>query len=426
MQSIEINKVNRGECIVLRGANKDILMVDCPSAPNGTARLSDDGLAVMTRYADAADRSFLLTHCKSGYLYGLEQLLSADSNYFNRIFLPSAPCDKRGRPLLLEFALFVYTFLNRQGDFFNENTAVLKMLGLAAKKAGAGRVFAVKADDLFTFDGIDYEILWPVEKGYPFSTIFADAVEKMNICLSSPFLPEAAGEFMRLKERFCAAYLACCQTAPLEQTNINLIYTILDSIKAIIPQLLLLPPAVDIVEILCRPAVREAYDRELAAASVIFQNRRTSEASLDDILMTGAAAPESMDAVAGRLYGGYYVLKAPQHGAAGAWSHLFGEISASHIIICNGNDMENGTAAAEYAELPAIKHCTNCAACAWYQNSGCSCNRLACCYELPGSPGLTIKCTRCQTRKGLAPCNIYTVPGDRSCLCDDKPIQLNL
>ncbi len=426
MQSIEINNVVSGECIVLRGANKDILMVDCPCAvPGGAAHLSDAGLGVMGRYADASFRSFLLTHCKGGYIYGLERLLYADSNYFNKIFLPAAPCDKRGRPLLLEFALFVYAFLNRQGDYFNENAAALEMLGRVVRKVGAGRVCVLKAGSSFQFDGVEYEVLWPAENGFPFSDLFAAAVEDMNVCLSSPFLPESARDFMRLKEEFCSAYLTCCQTVPLEQSGINSIYTILNSIKEMIPQLLLLSSAPDIAEILGRPTTRAAYARECSAASVIFQNHRISESSLDDILMMGAAAPESMDAISAKLYDGYYIMKAPQHGAVGAWSHLFSEISASHIIICNGNDKEYGQVAAEYAELPSIKHCTNCAACAWYQSSGCSCNRIACCYELPNCPGLTIKCPRCQTREGSAPCGIYVVPGERSCLCDDKPTNIN-
>lgn len=423
MQCIEINKVSRGECIVLRGAHKEILMLDCPSVANGAPRLNGESFMVMTRYADAAQRSFLLTHCKSEYLNGLERLLSLDSVYFDRIYLPAAPCDKHGRPLLLEFALFAFVFLNRQDDFYHENTALLKMLNRVAKKAGANLIFTLHSKACFSFDGVDYEVLWPAEERYPFSTFFVDAVEKMDICLSSPFLPEVAREFMRLKEEFCAAYLACCSCAPLKPSGVGRIDTVLENIKSIGPQLLMLPPAQDIIEILGRPVTREAFRHEIAAAGIIFQNIRKREASLDDILMTGAAAPESMDAIADRLHVGYYILKAPRHGAASAWSHLFGEISASHILISNSSQSPT---AAEYAELPAVKHCTDCGACAWYRNSGCSCNRIACCYELPAGPGLTIKCPCCGNSRLPPPCGIYTVPGERSCLCDGKPIHLNL
>jgi len=432
MQWMEVHNVEYGECIVLGGAHKDILMVDCGSI-NQKIREGDTMFssyvdpAILRRYSDCTFRSFLLTHYHRDHLCGFRQILDANPNYFNRIFLPAAPCDTHGRPLLLEFALFVYTFLSRQTDYSQVNVSALKIFDRTAKIAGAGRIFALKAGDSFEFDNVTYDVLWPKPEDFPFSDLFAGAVEDMNICLSSPFLPETAREFLRLKEQFCAAYLACCKTVPLQQEKIDGITSILNSIEELIPQLLLLPPAPDIAEILSRPTTRAAYSNELNASGVIFQNRRTHEASLDDILMTGDATPESMDAVADLLYDNYYILKAPHHGTASAWSHLFTEIGASHIIISNGEYQQGGLIAAEYVDLPGIKHCTNCAACAWYKNSGCSCNRLACCYDLPSRPGLTIKCPFCQSRKGPAPCSIcvVSVNGERSCLCDDKPALIN-
>ncbi len=433
MQWVEVHNVEYGECIVLGGAHKDILMVDCGSI-NQKIREGDLAFssyvdpAILRRYSDCTFRSFLLTHYHRDHLCGFRQLLEASPDYFNRIFLPAAPCDKCGRPLLLEFALFVYVFLNHQSDYSQVNVSALKIFDRTAKIAGAGRIFALKSGDSFVFDGVTYDILWPALEDFPFSDLFAGAVEAMNICLSSPFLPQAARDFMRLKEQFCTAYLACCKTVPLQQENIDRVAAILNEIEGLIPQLLLLPSSPDIAEILSRPTTRTAYSDELNAAGIIFQNRRTREASLDDILMTGDATPESMDAVADLLYDHYYMIKAPHHGTASAWSHLFTEISASHIIISNGDYQQGGLIAAEYVDLPAIKHCTNCAACSWYKNSGCSCNRLACCYDLPSRPGLTIKCPFCQNPKGSAPCGICVVSssGVRSCLCDDKPIGINL
>lgn len=433
MQWLEVHNVEYGECIVLGGAHKDILMVDCGSI-NQKIREGDLAFSsyvdpsILRRYSDCSFRSFLLTHYHRDHLCGFRQMLDANPDYFNRIFLPAAPCDKRGTPLLLEFALFVYAFLNRQSDYSQVNVSALKIFDRTAKLAGAGRIFTLKAGDSFVFDGVTYDVLWPVAEDFPFSDLFSSAVEDLNVCLSSPFLPESAREFMRLKGQFCAAYLACCKTAPLQQENIDRISTILNEIEALIPQLSLLPAAADIAEILSRPTTRSAYSDELNASGVIFQNRRTKEASLDDILMTGDATPESMDAVADLLYDSYYIIKAPHHGTASAWSHLFTEISASHIIISNGEYEQGGLIAAEYVDLPGIKHCTNCAACAWYKSSECSCNRLACCYDLPSRPGLTIKCPFCQSRKGPAPCGISIVSsgGRRACLCDDKPIQINL
>ena len=433
MQFLEVHNVEYGECIVLGGAHRDILMVDCGSS-NRTIREGDTAFsayvdpAILRRYAGCSARSFLLTHYHRDHLCGFHRILEASPNWFGRIFLPASPCDRQGRPLLLEFALFVYAFMSRQTDYSQVNISALKIFDRTAKLAGADRIFALKAGDSFTFDGVTYDVLWPAPQDFPFNSLFADAVEELNVCLSSPFLPQYARDFMRLKDEFCAAYTEMCLTAPVRQEKIDRVSSILYSIEHLIPQLQLLPAAPDIAEIIGRPATRTAYSDELNAAGIIFQNRRTSEASLDDILMTGDATPESMDAVSASLYDSYYIIKAPHHGTASAWSHLLTEIGASHIVISNGDYQQGGLIAAEYVDLPAIKHCTNCSACAWYRNSGCSCNRMACCYDLPGMPGLTIKCPFCRNPgKGDAPCRIRVVSsgGERSCLCDDKPVLIN-
>jgi hypothetical protein len=437
MQWLELHNVEYGECVVLGGAHHDILMVDCGSSnqkiPEGDVDFSAYvDPSILRRYVGCTARSFLLTHYHRDHLCGLRRILEAKPDYFGRIFFPASPCDSRGKPLLLEFALFVYAFLSRQTDYSQVNISALKIFERTAKLTGANRIYALKQGDSFLFDGVTYDVLWPARENFPFTDLFASAVEDMNICLSSPFLPQCARDFMRLKEEFCAAYLACCMTAPVRQEAIARVSAILNRIDELIPQLQLLPPAPDIAEILSRPSTRTAYSDELNAASVIFQNRRTQEASLDDILMTGDATPESMDAVADFLYDSYYIIKAPHHGTASAWSHLLNEISASHILISNGDYQQGGSIAAEYVDLPAIKHCTNCAACSWYQSSGCSCNRVACCYDLPDRPGLTIKCPYCQTHRdssarGQAPCRICVVSsgGERACLCDDKPAANN-
>nr|WP_319487386.1 hypothetical protein [uncultured Caproiciproducens sp.] len=420
MQSIEIHQLSCGECIVLRGANKDILMVDCGETAQGGVP------DIMKRYSGAAFRSFLLTHYHNDELRALERIVKINPNYLDRIYLPFLPCDRRGRPLLLEFALFAHVFSRSRDDSYNEDTAVLRIFHDLAEKIGAGRMMVLKADSNFRFDGVDYDVLWPAAERFPFSDLFAAAVEDMNVCLSSPFLPEAAKDFLRLKDQFCTAYLACCRTSPMEQTNISSMAAIYNNIEEMIPQLSGLPSAPDIAEILGRPTTRTAYAAECRAASVIFHNRRKREASTDDVLMTGAAEPESMDAVSGRLYDGYFILKAPQHGAPLAWSHVFGEISASHILISHGNNREYESIAAEYIDLPAIRHCTDSSGCPWFQSSGCSCNRMSCCYDLP-RPGLAIKCPCCQDAKNDAPCGIYVITssGTRSCLCDGKPVNIN-
>ena len=124
---------------------------------------------------------------------------------------------------------------------------------------------------------------------------------------------------------------------PLQAEKIARLDALLEQVDLLVPELQLLPTAPDIVQILTDPATTTAYSDELNTASVIFHNRRTSEASLDDILMTGDAALRGFDAIADRLYHDYYIVKAPHHGTASHWSHWLSEIAASHILISNGS-----------------------------------------------------------------------------------------
>ncbi|MGX8700248.1 MBL fold metallo-hydrolase [Caproiciproducens sp.] len=413
---MELHQMNRGECVVLRGADKNILMVDCGETAFGGVS------GLMKRYAGIRSRGFLLTHWHGDGLRALDRILRVNPNYFHRIYLPVSPRDKKGKPLLLEFALFSHVFQKQEEGIFDLSTAVLTLLPVLAAKTGADRLFPLQADGSFCFDKVDYDVLWPAAQAFPFTDLFSSAVENMNVCLSSPFLPEAAREFLRLKERFCAAYADCCRVSPMEQADIDRMAELYGRIGQLAPRLRELPPAQDIAEILGRPTTRTAYAFECRASGVIFHNRRKSEASTDDILMTGAAEPESMDAVSPRLYDGYYILKAPQHGVSRAWSHIFGEISASHILITHGKEPIAG----EYVDLPAIRHCTDCAGCPWMQSSGCCCNRLSCCYEL-SPPGLTIKCPSCRDPEIDRPCGISVISPARapSCLCDGKPANIN-
>lgn len=425
MQYIELHNVEYGECIVLGGGRGEILMVDCGSM-NRVRREDGRELSlcvnegILERYRRAPSRAFLLSHCHRDHLSGFWNLLGKEPKYFNQIFLPASPCDHLGRALLLEFALFIFVFLRDQTDYSRANIASLRLYERASRASGPETVRGLAAGDSFTFDNVTYDVLWPRREDYPFSDLFANAVEELNVELSSPFLPSCAAKFQALKNEFCRA---CCRAAsgmPLTEETVSACTSLLLQIDELAPQLNLLPPAPDVREILNRPVVRTAYADELNAASLVFHNRRTQEASLDDILMTGDAAPETFDAIADQLYPGYYILKAPHHGTASHWSHLFSELSADHILISTGDYDKGGKIAPEYAEFPAVKHCTNAAPCDWCQSRGCSCNRMAVCYDLPSGPGLAIKCPFVRGVQNEAPCRIYLIgpSGRLPCLCD--------
>lgn len=427
MDYFELQNVEYGECAVLGGAGGEILMVDCGSMNRkiraGDIEFPDCVRGIMSRYADCSSRSFLLTHCHRDHVCGFWQILNTDPGYFDRVFLPAAPRDECGRPLLLEFAVYVFAFLNRLTGYAKANAGEVRLFSRAARAVGPERVFPVKAGDGFLSGGTEYEVLWPRAEGYPFTDALRALVEQADGLLSAPLLPADAEDFLLLKQRFCDAYRACCARSPVAREDLDALELLLAQIEDLIPRLLLLPAAREVVELLASQAAQDVYSDELNAASVIFQNVRAGAPGFDDVLMTGDAMPRSLDAVADRLYDGYYLLKAPHHGTASAFSPLFPELAAAHVAISNGDYRPGGEVAAAYADLPGVKHCTNSSACARFRESGCSCCRFCCCWEQSRPGALTVKCSAHLPGGPCAPCGVRVVSplGVRSCLCDLLP-----
>lgn len=222
-------------------------MVDCGSM-NRVRREDGRELSlcvnegILERYRRAPSRAFLLSHCHRDHLSGFWNLLGKEPKYFNQIFLPASPCDHLGRALLLEFALFVFVFLRDQTDYSRANIASLRLYERAARASGPETVRGLAAGDSFTFDNVTYDVLWPRRQDYPFSDLFANAVEELNVELSSPFLPSCAAKFQALKNEFCRA---CCRAAsgmPLTEEAVSACTSLLLQIDELAPQLNLLPP----------------------------------------------------------------------------------------------------------------------------------------------------------------------------------------
>lgn len=435
MDWLEMHNVEFGECIVMGGGDNSMLMVDCGSM-NHKIRENDmevcDYIAqyVMPRYRDVKERSFLLTHFHRDHMAGFRQILKKEPGYFQRIYLPMTPVDSRGRALLIEFAVYVFAFLGRQSEYSQMSVGALRIFERLHGILGADAIVTVGRGSAFSFDGVDYDVLWPSVENYPFSSLFTDIVEELDVCLSSPFLGKNAPAFLELKRKFADEYIACCKLLSGEnrgeiidiEASIERMAGTLDAIEELIDSLLFLPAAQDILEILDRPSVRAEYSNAQNAASVVFQNRRVRESSYDDILMTGDATPETFDEIGPDLYGGYYIFKAPHHGTQSHWSDLFSEISKQHILISNGDYHAAGLVALCYAqEEKGIKHCTNPSACAWMSDYGRCCNRIAYCYEACERGSLTLKCPKCITQEGEAGCRIYLISygKDKGCFCDE-------
>lgn len=430
--TVDLHDVEYGECIVLHGG-QEALMVDCGSS-NRLIRSGETPFfeyvrrGIMPLYRGTGERSFLLTHCHRDHLCGLWCILRGDPGYFDRLFLPVSPAGRDGRLVLLEFALYVHTFVGRMTEYCHLNTGVLRLFQRVARSAGAERILPVRAGDSFSFCGGEYEILWPPESGFPFSRELSGRIARWDAMLADPGLPPAAREFLAKKMEFSSAYAACCRPGPPEEQALRAAEGILRQTEALVPELCRLACARAITTEAASRDSQQAYSDALNAASVVFQNRRETGRGGDsfrrDILMTGDAPPETIRAVESRLYDGYYILKAPHHGTRSCFSPVFREISAEHILISSG--VSGGPVSSEYSRLPGIRHCTNRSVCERYAQDGSCCNRLSVCYECGGPlkhGGFPFSCpANASPRGGAAPCGVCSVSpsGLGTCLCDPQ------
>lgn len=433
MKWIELQNVEYGECIVLGGKNA-ILMNDCGSMSQklrqGDIPIDDCFESIAARYETYPERYFLLSHYHRDHLSGFMKILQKYPGYFSRVLIPSAPCDNRGRALLLELAVYAHMFLPYQTDCSQVNTSCMRIFKILSEKAGAERIFTLRRGDRFRFDEVDYEVLWPKPEEYPFDPELGDAVERLELLFASPYLSGPAAAFSGAKDRFVRLYLECCEAFSVSgravpETRRELLLSLLDAqeeLEALRETLSATPQAHDVQEILLSPLVLEAYTTGANAASVIYQNVRTREASLDDLLMTGDCTPESIAAIWEDLYDSYYVLKAPHHGTAAGYSSLFPDLGISHILISNGDYHAGGAVSGEYAAMQdSIKHCTGNLRCKWFSASGSCCNRLTYCYDQNAGAGLAIKCPSVRLPlRDIPGCRIQSIHMGKAspCLCD--------
>ena len=434
MKRVELLNMEYGECVVLEGRDRSVLMVDCGSVSQrlreGDVPLESWVDQIADRYQSSMDRHFLLTHFHRDHLSGFQRILENREGYFSRVLLPRSPLDSRGGPLLLEFALFAYLFAQPQSDSFQVNTWCVKAFRALSQRLGQDRIFTLGAGDRFHFDGVEYQVLWPRTEAYPFEAQLSEALEGLNVLFSSPFQPACVQQFLRRKEEFLTLYVKCGQAFSVSgralperrRAYLEHLDEVLKDLEALREELNHTPEAHDAREILLNPLNAGAYTAGVNGASVVFHNARKSGPSEQDILMTGDASPETLLEIMDQLYDGYYILKAPHHGTASGYSNLFADMSAAHILISNGEYHAGGAVAQAYIDREdSVRHCTNTGACKWFRASQGCCNRLGYCYDQQGGPGLAIKCPAAGSASPKEPgCAIRVVgpTGERGCLCD--------
>lgn len=440
MEWIELHNIEFGDCTVL-GSDNQILMIDCGSLNatlgKGVCKFTDYVRKLTTRYAPITERHCMISHFHKDHVNGLTEILQKDPFFFQRIYLPSTPQDGNGNPLLLEFALLIYAFVTEKSDYSELVDNIVTAFSRIRNLSSTACIATLCGGDQFVFDHVTYEVLWPKQTDYPFSDVFYELVEEANELLTTTWGNQAE-LFLQYKDTFCDCYLHCIDifslysTATLEEKNeaISDLEWVLQRIDALIYELNALPIAQDVAELVGSQKARMRFSKELNGASIVFHNMQKFQwfkhkHTRQDILFTGDATPKTMEEIAAFMHDHYYVVKAPHHGTDSEWWEGWHGLKMDHMLISNGHHSAGGMISAEYAQLSAIKHCTNCTRCHWFLETGKSCNRKKKCSENEHRSRKVKKCPANQYGETdcLRGCNIYTVGpiGAYACYCQEQP-----
>lgn len=120
----------------------------------------------------------MISHFHKDHVNGFSSILQEEPLFFQRIYLPPAPQDSNGNPLLLEFALLVYTFITEKSDYSelvdNIVTAFSRMRSLSSTQSLA----VLCQGDQFQLDDITYEVLCQSKRISVFRIFFMEVVQQ--------------------------------------------------------------------------------------------------------------------------------------------------------------------------------------------------------------------------------------------------------
>lgn len=432
MQWLEMQNVEYGTCTVLCGKSRTIFMVDCGSVNHrlrGEERdMSRRFSEIAVRYHAMQQRHFLLTHYHRDHMNGFYQIVKSFPDYFDRIYLPAIPEDREGLSPLIDFALFAHVFLPMQTTCAQVNTSCLYAFQRLSRQTGIGRLSVLGQGDSFTFDGITYDVLWPPREKADFPDLFRSTVSDMNACLANPYLTGRERDFLAFKDEFCHMYTRCCRdlspqhrAAPdVCERDIRRLDELLSLLDDFAKEMRRSPVAPDILALLTAPSARTSYSESTNAMSLVFHNRRTKQASFDDILMTGDCTPDTLARLSDALYSDYFIVQAPHHGTSSGYSPVLRDLGIFHLLLSGGDYPAAGKFAMEYLDFDCIRHCTNTAMCPFFAASSSCCNRVRYCYDRYPNPALSLRCEAAGYSRKNAGCGVYIIDpsGVRGCFCD--------
>ena len=417
MQWVKQHDVGFGECVVIGGKHREILMVDCGTI---RPRLADGTLfreyveQIQDQYGSAEERSFLLSHFHKDHYCGLPLLLRGDPQYFDRIYIPCCPVDHRGVPLLTELSIWIESFVTGAGsETVKMNGANLRFFREICNLATTEVIYTLGAGDILEFDKEDYTILWPPEKNYPFSLTLRKLIASCNAILRESYDP-CAESFLILKRQLCESYVRCMKSFSPEtdadqserQKCVEDLFDLMQELNWLLPYLHTMRVANRVSALLHDRATIMAVSHEINGSSLVLSSEK--------VLFTGDATPETMNRIAPNLQEAYMLVKAPHHGTESCWWEGFSEMGIRHLLISNGVGC-GGKIASQYAALNVLHHCTGADHCQHIDAGNSCCNASLYCPECSPCRANPTQCRR-------PGCSVYLEGRTYShpCRCTEK------
>ncbi len=393
---VDLHNMEFGECLVIHGNADDILMVDCGSACSsitltGTAINEHIMRAIVPQYHTSTNKAFLLTHFHEDHYSGFKYILEAALIDFHRVYLPPVVL-VHNRPVLIELALYLYAFASEGTELYKMSKSLIEIFSLIQRTLGLSTVRTLQQGDRFTYDGINYTVLWPeihsdLYQGSLGLLEYIEALEREN----KEAIDENYVRFLELKSRFVHVYRELSgllhlrgddsEDQPITSESysriIELIETILNNIKDIRrnPDFINADLVKQVKHYLSLGKSRSIMKNDFNDTSIVFHSE-------NQLLMTGDASPAVFHKIRDLLCPIYCFIKAPHHGTKRHYSPHLNATKKLGWIISNGKRQGYGFIDPRYSTAIFGSRCTNHSVCTHYQVEHTNCSRHSVCNEL--------------------------------------------
>ena len=369
--------VGFGDCFLLLDENRSLL-IDWGS--RGFSKTKYPSIKYLVKdikeslFDNKCKNEALITHFHTDHYSGFKQLAKIDSNTFDGTYIPYLYIKQNGRVILLELAIYFYTFLQPTSYAAIISANILNHLKLLSGLTKNNQIKCVFTGKTINFSGLILDVIWPdkqFELCGPGLTTFLGRLEGEA---------EDIGEFQELKREILDNLKAWYELTSGEEVNEDHANTIIERQNELIRRLdefkntSTANPFNNVDLNGAKSAYARMFSRSNDSASVVFQSAEKG------LLMTADIEKEIIDNyLKDRFYENYEIMKVPHHGTG---NHYSSNLPKSQIFLISSGERKNyGKVGAVYKYHPDIAGIRRCTACnTWCEilNSNSKCQAHSC------------------------------------------------